>query len=339
MERQIVEISWGSLWRVFLAVMLAVTAYLIRDVLVTLVLAIVIASALDPLISFLQKWRIHRLLGTLVIYLSVFFGIAIILYKAVPIAMIELTNFLNNLSISSSTLFGEEYLIEVSKTISERISGFNDILLSGSSSLLGVASSFFGSVTLVVSVLILSFYLTVSHDGVERFLFAILPQQYESYALQIFERTKKKIGVWLRSQIMLSCIIGLSVGIGMAILGVPYAFLLGILAAVFELIPFVGPIFAGGIAVLVAFSQSFDLALYTLIMFLVVQQLESNVLIPLVMRHQIGLHPALVLVSLLAGVALGGVVGIILAVPAMVFLRELVEDWSDQKRKRAQMGV
>jgi predicted PurR-regulated permease PerM len=131
----------------------------------------------------------------------------------------------------------------------------------------------------------------------------------------------------------------MAVWISMVLLGVPYAFLLGVSAAVLELIPIVGPIFAGSVAVLVAFSQTFNLALYTLIIFVAIQQLESSVLIPLVMKHQVGLHPALVLVALLAGSALAGIIGIILAVPITVFLQELVEGWSEEKRKRPQLAI
>ena len=338
-DKHIVEISWSSLWRVFLAGVLIYVAYLISSVLLGVALAIIIASALDPLVTFLNKWRVHRILGTLIIYLFAILILVLILYKAVPVIVIEINNLLNNLSFSSGSILGGEYLSNLTRIISERLNSFSNLILSGGASLLEIASSFLGGVTLVISVLILSFYLTISRDGVERFLLAIVPQSYETYSVQIFERTKRQIGVWLRSQILLSIIVGLSSWLGLVILGVPYAFLLGVIAAILELIPVVGPIFSGSIAVIVALTQSFDLAIYALILFVVIQQLENHVLIPLFMGRQMGLHPALVIVSLLAGAKLAGVVGMIMAVPVMVFLRELVEDWSDQKRKRPQLGI
>lgn len=338
-ESQTVEISWNSILRVVLVLTLTVMAYLIREVLVAVALAIVIASAFDPLVTFLHKWRIHRLLGTLILYLLVLTLLVAVLYKAVPVMIIEFNNFLNNINISSSTLLGGKYFDDISRAINDRITSVNNLLLGGGASLFGIASSFLGGAALFLSVLILSFYLTVSHDGVERFLLAILPNRYEQYAIAVFKRTKYKIGRWLRAQILLSLGIGASVWIAMSVLGVPYAFLLGVLAAILELIPIVGPIFAGAISVLVALSQSFNLAVYTLFVFLVIQQLENHVLIPLVMTQQVGIHPAIIIISLLAGGALAGVVGIILAVPATVFLTELVEDWASEKRKRSSLGI
>src|SRR3989344_7554785 len=116
-DKHIVEISWSSLWRVFLAGVLIYVAYLISSVILVVVLAIIIASALDPLVTFLNKWRVHRILGTLIIYLFAMLMLVLILYKAIPVIAIELNNFLNNFNLSSGTIFGGEYLSNLTKII------------------------------------------------------------------------------------------------------------------------------------------------------------------------------------------------------------------------------
>jgi predicted PurR-regulated permease PerM len=116
-------------------------------------------------------------------------------------------------------------------------------------------------------------------------------------------------------------------------LGVNYALFLGILAALLEIIPFVGPIFSGAVAVLVALSDSSILALYTLLLFVAIQQLESHLVIPVIMRRAVGVHPVVVLMSLLLGAKLAGFLGIVVAVPTAVILQEFLDDWSLRRVK------
>src|SRR3989344_3688192 len=189
-----------------------------------------------------------------------------------------------------------------------------------------------GSVSIALAVLISSFYLCLSRDGVERFIRAVFPLDYEKQALKIYENSKRKIGHWFRTQIILSIIMGFSVWGAMAALGVKHAFLLGVVAGIFEIVPFVGPILSGAIAVLVALSTSVPLGIYALIVFLILQQLESNILVPLLMKRSVGLHPVIVIISLFIGGEVGGILGILIAVPAAAVVQEMVEEWSSRKR-------
>jgi len=135
--------------------------------------------------------------------------------------------------------------------------------------------------------------------------------------------------------VVLSAIMGFIVWGGLTILGVRYAFLIAILAALFELVPFVGPILSGAVAVVSALLTSTTLALYTLIFFLIAQQLESHVLVPLLSRRSVGLHPVIVIIALLIGAEVGGVLGIIIAVPVAAIVQEVVQDWSSKRRAAA----
>jgi predicted PurR-regulated permease PerM len=109
---------------------------------------------------------------------------------------------------------------------------------------------------------------------------------------------------------------------------------LGIVAAVFEIVPFVGPILSGALAVLMALSVSVSLALYTLIAFLVIQQFESHVLVPLLMRRTLGLHPVIVIIALLIGAEVGSVLGVLISVPAAAVFEEALDEWSQKKRPK-----
>ncbi|MEK7115165.1 MAG: AI-2E family transporter [Patescibacteria group bacterium] len=333
------EISWASLWRVLAMIALAFFVYLTFDVITALLLAIVISTAIDAPVTWLEKKKIPRILGTLAIFLIMFVILAAIVYAIVPLALSEFTNFLVNAKEFSNPIVDYFKASDFFDNIDKNLNQLTDTLISGNVSLLQLAGHFIGGVFLAISVLVLSFYLTVGKDGVEKFLTATLPSAYEDYVLDLYHRTKSKIGRWLKGQIVLSLVVGVVVFIGLWLLGVNYSLLIGILAGIFELIPFVGPIFSGATAILLASSESLSTAFYVFILFIVVQQIENHVMVPAVMRFTTALNPVVVLIAILLGGKVLGLVGLILAVPVAVFVQELVEDWTQWKVKRRGLGL
>lgn len=339
MDQKGITISWGSLWRIFIVLILATILFLARDILVALFLAIVISSALDPIVSWLEKRKIPRILGTLGIYIVLIFFIALLAYAVIPIALAEFNNLLGSFGKYTGTLFDFIDTSGFIESINQSLAKITNVLLSGSTSLLEIGSKFLGSLTASLSVFVLSFYLTVGRDGVERFLVKILPSVYEPRMLDIYGRVRKKIGRWLTGQVALSFAVGLVTFLGLWLLGVKYSLILGILAGIFELVPYVGPIFSGSIAVLVGLTTSVTTAFYVLILFIIIQQLENHVLVPAVTNLTTALEPVVILISLLIGAQVFGFVGLILAVPAAVLLQELLEDWSQAKARRRGLGL
>lgn len=333
------SIGWGSLWRVFFIAIFAWIVFIARDVLIALFLAIVISSALDPLVTRLEKRRIPRILGTLVIYILALLVVGLILYTIIPLAISELNNLLGSFDRFSGTIFK---LIDASaaiETVNQNLTKIADILLSGGASLLDVSSKFLGGLALASSVFVLSFYLTVGKDGVEKFLLTVVPSVYEDRVIELYTRIRSRIGRWLVGQFFLSLAIGFGVFLGLSLLGVKYSLLLGIIAAIFEIIPYVGPIFSGSLAVLVGVTESLTLGVYVLILFIVVQQIENHILVPAVTSLTTNLNPVVVLVALMIGAQIFGVVGLILAVPAAVLFQVLLEDWSSSKSRRRGLGL
>lgn len=334
-----ITISWGSLWRVLIVLALATILFIARDILVALFLAIVISSALDPIVSWLEKRRIPRILGTLAIYILLIFFIALLAYAVIPIALSEFSNLLASISRYSGTVFDFIDTSGLIESINQSLAKITNVLLSGSTSLLEIGSKFLGGLTAAASVFVLSFYLTVGKDGVERFLTAILPSMYEPKIVDMYSRIKKKIGRWLSGQIVLSLGVGLITFLGLWILGVRYSLLLGIVAGIFELVPYVGPIFSGSVAVLVGLTTSLTTALYVLVLFIIIQQLENHILVPAVTNLTTDLEPVVILISILIGAQVFGFIGLILAVPAAVLLQEFLNDWSQAKARRRSLGI
>jgi predicted PurR-regulated permease PerM len=330
MEKIKLEISWASLWRIFLFAVVVAVFYFGRQILLGLFLAIVIASGLDGLVDFLERRGLPRNISVILIFLAILFLLTLFIYTVFPLALAEFNIIFSGVDKGGG--LGLLSSLKSSKSFSAALTQLSSQVFSGNTSPLDFFSTALGGFGLAASVILSSFYLSLSRDGVERFIKVVIPPDYEATALRIYERSKKKLGAWVRMQIMLTVIMGLTVWAGLSVLGVPYAFFIACLAGIFELVPFLGPILAGVVAVVSAMGTSATLAVYTLIFFVLAQQFESNILIPLLSRRTVGIHPVIAIVALLIGAEVGGILGIVISIPAAAVFQEVIEEWSTQKR-------
>jgi predicted PurR-regulated permease PerM len=308
--------------------------YLGRNVLLGLFLAIIISSGLEFLVNFLEKKGLPRTLGVVAIFMLAALAVILLIYAVVPVIIVDLTSIFSTVSND----FGDSFLgslvnLKTVESFGEILNRLSAQFFAGNLSPIGTLSNILGGLGLAIAVIVSSFYLSLSRDGVERFIKAVFPDAYEEAALRIYTKTSRKIGLWFRAQIILSLIVGISMWIGLAILGVRHSFVLGILAAIFELVPFVGPILSGAMAVIVAFHISFTKAIYVLIFSLLLHQLESHVLVPILAKRSVDVHPVIVIIALLIGAEILGVLGLLIAVPAAVVFQEIIEDWSRNNKK------
>jgi len=328
------EISWSSLWRIAVFAGALLLIVLAREIIGMFIIAIVVALGLDPFVSFLERHRIPRLLGTSFVFVAALIVLAAVVYLVLPIVISELGSFVAHFSDSLRTLFN----IGVPERVIENVSGNLEqafaFLSSSDFSVTGAIGSAFERLLFVIATIVISFYLTVEEKGTERFLKVILPDAYERGFLTIFTRFKEKIRNWFSAQLGLSLAVGVVVALGLWLLGVRYYLALGLLAAVFEIVPIIGPIVTGAIGFLVAAGSSWTLGFYTLIFFFLVQQLENHVLTPVVMGRAVKVHPVMVVMALLVGGTVAGFPGILLSVPIAVLAQEMFNYLAEQKRDR-----
>ncbi len=332
MERKM-EITWASLWRIVLMIAAIGVVFVVREVVAVLLLAIVISSALDAPLNWMEKQKVPRIMGILFILVSGIAIVAMLLYTIIPIAAIEVRDFADNMDKASETIgaaLGMPHLTDaINNGLSSVSSSFAPNLLSVS-----ILPQLFENLVMVVLVMVISIYLAWYRDGIESFLRAVLPLQYEQYSISVLHRARKKIGRWLEGQIIVTAIIALIVFFGLKLLGVNYALVLALLTGVLEIIPFVGPIVAGSLAFMVGISQSMTIGIAAVILFFIVHQLEAHIMMPLVMRKTTGIHPVIVALSIVAGYQLAGFIGIILAIPFVVVIQELVDDFTIRKHRQ-----
>lgn len=345
-----IELSWGSIWRVLVIGVAAIVFYFTLDIWIVVFSAIVISYGLNPLVNLLEKIRIPRVVGTIFSFILILLIFGSSLYVIIPDilakAQILLERYFDVIAYYLNIDVAKQS--DILSIITSELKSIS-LIPSGASGAFEFSKSLLGNISLAIATFAISFYLTIDHKGIEKFIRATLPNIYEDRVIDIITRARKKIGYWVQAQIGLSFLIGFLAYLGLYVIGrlnnadalIQNALVVGLLAATFEIIPFVGPFFTGATAVIIAFTAEVPnpmaLGVYVLIYFVVIQQIEGHILIPTLMNKAVGLHPVAVLVSMLIGVKLFGIIGILLAVPASVVIQEFVEDWNSKKARFKQL--
>ncbi len=176
----------------------------------------------------------------------------------------------------------------------------------------------------VVSVFVLSFYWLVERAAIKRVLLRAVPARRAREVNTIWLEVEEKLGGWVRGEAVLMIAIGVAAGIGYLVIGLPNAALLGVIAGLMEVVPLVGPFLAFAPAVVVALAVDPPRAIAVILYALLIQQVESNVLVPRVMGHTVGVSPLTVLLGILIGSTLAGLPGAFLAVPIAAAIQVIV---------------
>lgn len=337
-----VEINTGTIARAVLVILFFFFLYILKDVFMIFFFALIIASAISPFANWLETKGFPRLLGVLFLFLTVLGLTAFLLSLIVPFVSQEVSQLLTTLPETLSKLStslekaqegAPQYLDFVSE-IQNILETFSTYLQQSAQSVIGLVISIFGGVTSFVAILIISFYLSVTKNGIESFLGSVVPDKYEAYAINLWKHSEIKVGRWLQGQLLLGLIMGLVVYVGLSLLGIKYALLLGLLAAILEIVPMVGPVLAAIPAVFLAFLQAPSIGLWVVLFYVVAQQLENHLLVPVVLGKTVGLNPVVVIIALLIGYQLAGIPGMILSVPVATVIVEMLDDFAKHKESR-----
>ncbi len=338
-----VNITAGSIIKGILFGLLVFLVWYLRDIVLVVLSAIVIASAMEPAIRYFMRHGLHRLLSVILIYAivgGVFFGV---LFFFVPPILSDAANFLKQLPATlssiniSDTTHGLLPWGSVTSTFSsaDLLQNLSSTISSTTGGVFNTVSAFFGGLTSFVLIVVFAIYFSVQETGVDDFLRIVTPAEHQVYILGLWKRSQEKIGKWIQGQLILAAIVGVLLYLGLVILGIPHALLLALLAAVFELIPVFGQFIAAVPAIAVAFADGGATeALLALGLYIVIQQFESNLIYPVVVKKVVGIPPLLVILSLLIGFKLVGFLGVLLSVPIAGAVQEFVSD-IDKKKMRA----
>ncbi len=329
-NEQTISISTGTFLKAVLIILGLWFLWFIREIVAIFVVAIMLASIIDPFADWFAQKRIPRGLAVLIVYTVLLALASLIVIVLVPLVIEQSGQLIGNLSLSSASLIDSfvqfQQRHQFLESLTSGLESFQQSLTTSARSIFTTVKGFFGGLAALLVVLVLAFYMVVEENSMRRYFMTFAPAEYKPYLVQILKKMQMKIGAWLRGQIILGLCIGLAVYVGLKLLGVPYALLLALIAGLFEIIPYVGPIVSLIPAAIIGFAVSPVLGTAVVILYLIIQQAENNILVPKIMQKVTGLSPILSIAALLIGVKVGGVVGAILAIPLATMIAVVAED-------------
>lgn len=336
-----INISTNTILRVVLIILLLIFIYLIKNIIILFLFALIIASAIAPIVNCLEKIKIPRVIGTLLVYIIVIGILALIVYLIIPSIARDVKSlastfpqYIEKISDKFDAIknISSRYQAVVNR-IQDSLEELGNFLKGKTTSVLATAFGIFGGIFSFILILIISFYISVLKKGVQRTLTAVIPIHYRDRVLDLWERAQKKFGRWLQGQVALGLIVGILVYIGLSLLNIKFALLLAVVAGLLEIFPYIGPVLAGIPAIIIGFLQAPILGLWVFVLYVVIQQLENYVITPLVIGRVVGLNPIIVILALLIGGQLGGILGMILAVPLAAVFAEFLKDMIKRRKE------
>lgn len=334
--------AWRTFYRTSIVLATLAGAYLLyelSEILMLLFIAIVFASAVRPYIVWLRRRGVPVVLATVLLYVGVFlffFGLLSLALRPLIGLTIELftdgllVSQVNRLLMRLAFLSERQFQVELP---TYEIPTYMRALVAEAAQDTAQQAWPVAQGTLVVLgqaalALVMSLYWLTSHKEIQRLLLQIGPYRYRADIEAIWDDIEHTLGAYVRGQFIMMILVGITSYIGLVALRVEYALALAVIAGLTEAIPVVGPIVGAIPAVLVGFTISPMTGLLVALWYLVIQQLEGNVLLPKVMEENVGLNPLLVIIALTAGAMLNGVIGAILAIPlagaAQVIIKRLL---------------
>jgi predicted PurR-regulated permease PerM len=336
------DISYKSIFRILVTLSIVFLLTKITDVLVLLFISVILVSAIRPIIQKLDKFKIPKNIATLIIVFGFIGSLSAILYLGSAPLINEVTYF--------SSHFGE-FVDNVSKNYNLSIPNQNetinliknsggtisDQLGNTSRQIFTLGSSLINLMLSTLALIALTFYQLAEENKIRDFIASFFGEN-SSKVKTIIDRSEKKLGSWFRGQLSLMIFVGVFTYLLLFIAGfrdstgtiAKFALPLAVIAGTLEIIPMVGPTIALIPAIVVGASVSPWWALIILIIYLSIQQLESNVVIPKVMSKAVGLDPIVTIIGILVGNTLAGPIGSLLSVPIMAVVSVLYEELRDK---------
>lgn len=331
MNNRTISISTYTLVKAALGIFIVWFLYSIRLILAIFFFAILLSAALDSWIDKLVNKRFPRFIAVLIIFGLLLVAITVLVSTIIPPVNSQIREMITQFplyyeSISNSLTF---LLPNNDPATSSNVLSPNVTI----TNIIHAITSLFGGLVAFGLVLVITFYMSLEENATKRTLVFLLPQKYHDYSLSLFNKIQEKVGLWLQGQLTISLIMSVIIYIGLRLLGVEYALVLALIAGLAEFIPYIGPITSGIFAFIIGFSLSPLTGVLVLSLYIIVQQIQSHILIPQIMRKTVGLNPIISIFALLVGVKIGGVLGAILAIPTAAAISVVLEDIHDNHKK------
>ena len=286
--------------------------YQIRGIIILLFMAFILMTAVGPLVRAAAKIKLPPMVVFFVLFLALIGMLTTLVVSLVPAIVAETAGLIQNLPKFLASL-SDRWSIVLSPSIFT--SQFGDV----PTNLLKIAAGTFGNIVTIFALFFMTYYLYIERKNLPHFLHYFVAQKdNEKRIEEVVAEIEKRVGDWVRGELLLMIIIGVMSFVGLTLLGIPYTLPLAILAGLMEAVPSIGPVLSSIPAILLGLTISPLMGLGALAMSILIQQTENNLIVPKVMQRATGVRPIITILVLLVGYTLGGVIGAILAIPVYV---------------------
>jgi len=323
-----IEISHRTIIFTIAFVILMALLWQIRQIIVGLFVALILMTAINPAVDRMEKMKIPRILGIILVYLLIIAVVGLAIAGIIP-PLVDQTSTL----MTNAPKFIEDFGIP---NIDQRIIE-SQIQQLGSipANLVKISVSILGNIVAIAALLVITFYLLLERKNLNRYLHILFGGDGEKKAEKFIDEMEKKIGSWVRAQLTSMVIIGVMSYLGLRLLGIEFALPLALLAGIFEIVPNIGPVLASVPAIFAGLAISPLMALAVVALYFLIQQIEANFIYPQIVSREAGVNPLITILSLTIGFKLGGILGAILAVPLVLLIQIIASEvFASERFKR-----
>src|SRR3989344_3563427 len=304
---------------------------LIKEIIILVFLSVLILSALLKPVDWLAAKKVPRVLSVILVYILVILVIGFVIGTIVPPLVKQTSEFASKTpqiidNINNYLIFHQIPTQNISGALESQLSQIAENFIS-------ITTAIFSSIFLILTLFVLSFYMLLEWKKLVKLVTSPFSGKQEKLVANIVTKVEYGLGRWVRGQLLLSLIVGVMTYIGLRLLGIPFALPLSLIAGILEIVPIVGPIIASIPAILVGLASAPILGLAVAALFLIVQQIENNLLVPVVMSKVVGLQPPVIIIALLIGAKLAGVMGAFLAIPLVVVAKIIAGELLSEDQK------
>ncbi len=333
--KEIGVIIWSYIGILILVIFFLYILSLISSILLPFVYAMALVYILRPFVNFFEKKGLNRAVSLILIYLVLALIVTIFLFYLVPALSYQFSQFLKNFPLYLKAVQGFlktwqgkftrlRIPKEAVKLFEEGIQNLQNWIVSALTRLPRVSINLVSNLFYLILAPVIAFYILKDLKAITETAFALVPVRYREEAKVIAKKIDTVLGSFIKGQFLVALSVGILTSIGLSVIRVDYAIVIGMITGVLNIIPYFGPVVGALLAGIVGLFRSPLTALWAVLVLLIVQQIDSLFLTPNIMRKQVSLHPVLIVFSLLTGGVLFGVMGMLLAIPVAAVGKVLI---------------
>jgi len=323
-----------NLFEVALVGALVYLLWTIGDFLLVLGVGLILSTFIEDFVQTMGSLKVPRVVSVLLFYVLALVVFAAVIIFVVPVLAREVASLAKVYPEVQDFIASNAFIAQATDSISlsnvtEQLQDpvIRDQIFSG-------ALDFFGGLINLIVIFVVSFYLSINKNGIDYLLRIVTPMKYEDMVISMWRRVQRKVGSWFRGQLIIAVILMVLTYAGLALVGIPYAFLLAVLAGLFGLVPY-GIFLALIPAVIIAIAHGgIWMGIGVIIFYFILQQVLDLGLQPLIVNKLTGVPSLVVIISVIIGAKLFGIYGLLLAMPIALFVMELVAESEKQKAHR-----